>query len=246
MPTRRTATASAPQFLRVDKHLSKYTKALNQHLERPIQWGEEGAKHTKGLILVAEAQPAAEISVPNRVAQEHAARAPPVVPGSAAHALVDWWVSTIDSGAGASAEAEKSDAGSEPLPEVEGVSTTEKRRRVKQQEAARHQRAGDHYSLVVLAKAFDALKYNREIAEFEKAELHKNRLYFLDAALVKHEVSRLGSRSLKLAAAHARTQAAPLLVRALRTWCAVAKEMKAEADETDDELAVAHRLDRIL
>ena len=66
MPTRRSTTASAPQFLRVDKHLSKYTKALNQHLERPIQWGEEGAKHTKGLILVAEAQPAAEISVPNR------------------------------------------------------------------------------------------------------------------------------------------------------------------------------------
>ena len=110
MPTRQTASAQSPQFLRVDKHLSKYTKSLNQHLERPIQWGEAGKSHTRGLVLVDEAKPAAEVSVPNRVAQDHVDRDPQIAPGSAASALAGWWISTLDTTAVAS---EEPDAGSE-------------------------------------------------------------------------------------------------------------------------------------
>ena len=92
MPTRSKSSAGPPKFLRVDKYLSKYTKQLNKHLEQPIQWSEPGKTHTKGLVLVDESSPAAEVSVPNRVAQEHVDRNVQIAPGSAAASLVGWWM----------------------------------------------------------------------------------------------------------------------------------------------------------
>ena len=82
MPTRSSAPPSEPKFIRVDKSLSKYTKKLNKHQNRPIQWGEPGPAHTKGLILVGIGEPAVRVSVPNHIALEHAAREPALTPGS--------------------------------------------------------------------------------------------------------------------------------------------------------------------
>ena len=109
MPTRSKSSAGSPKFLRVDKYLSKYTKQLNKYLEQPIQWSEAGKTHTKGLVLVDESSPAAEVSVPNRVAQEHVDRDAQIAPGSAAASLVGWWLATLGATTGAHAEPESSD-----------------------------------------------------------------------------------------------------------------------------------------
>ena len=87
---------------------------------------------------------------------------------------------------------------------------------------------------MLFSKAFEALKSNRVSERREKAEALKNRLYLVEANLAKHEISRLGSRSLRLAAAHARRSAAPTLVLVMRAWHVTAKELK-ENPESDDE-----------
>ena len=234
MPTRSKSSAGPPKFLRVDKYLSKYTKQLNKYLEQPIQWSEPGKTHTKGLVLVDESSPAAEVSVPNRVAQEHVDRDAQIAPGSAAASLVGWWLATLGATTGADEEPESSDKDDDAASETEGVSSAQKEKRLKQLECRQWQRAADHASLVLFNKAFEALKNNRIRERREKAEALKNRLYLVEANLDKHEISRLGSRSLKLATAHARRSAAPRMVRGLRRWCATAKELK-ENPESDDE-----------
>ena len=234
MPTRSKPSAEPPKFLRVDKHLSKYTKQLNKYLEQPIQWSEPGKTHTKGLVLIDESSPAAEISVPNRIAQEHADRDAQIAPGSAAASLVGWWLSTLGAITGADEEPESSDKDGDAASADEGMSSAAKEKHLRQLACKKWQRAADHASLVLFNKAFEALKNNRIRERREKAEAHKNRLYLVEANLDKHEISRLGSRSLKLATAHARRSAAPRMVRGLRRWCATAKELK-ENPESDDE-----------
>ena len=234
MPTRSKPSAEPPKFLRVDKHLSKYTKQLNKYLEQPIQWSEPGKTHTKGLVLIDESSPAAEISVPNRIAQEHADRDAQIAPGSAAASLVGWWLSTLGAITGADEEPESSDKDGDAASADEGMSSAAKEKHLRQLACKKWQRAADHASLVLFNKAFEALKNNRIRERREKAEAHKNRLYLVEANLDKHEISRLGSRSLKRATAHARRSAAPRMVRGLRRWCATAKELK-ENPESDDE-----------
>ena len=234
MPTRSKSSAESPKFLRVDKHLSKYTKQLNKYLEQPIQWSAPGKTHTKGLVLIDESSPAAEISVPNRIAQEHADRDAQIAPGSAAASLVGWWLSTLGAITGADEEPESSDKDGDAASADEGMSSAAKEKHLRQLACKKWQRAADHASLVLFNKAFEALKNNRIRERREKAEAHKNRLYLVEANLDKHEISRLGSRSLKLATAHARRSAAPRMARGLRRWCATAKELK-ENPESDDE-----------
>jgi hypothetical protein len=226
MPTRSKSSAEPPKFLRVDKHLSKYTKQLNKYFEQPIQWSEPGKTHTKGLVLIDESSPAAEISVPNRIAQEHADRDAQIAPGSAAASLVGWWLSTLGAITGADEEPESSDKDGDAASADEGVSSAAKEKHLRQLACKKWQRAADHASLVLFSKAFEALKNNRIRERREKAEAHKIRLYLVEANLDKHEISRLGSRSLKLATAHARRSAAPRMARGLRRWCATAKELK--------------------
>ena len=73
MPTRSSAQPDVPRFIRIDKSLSKYTKKLNKHHNRAIQWGVPGPAHTKGVILVGIGEPAVTVSVPNHIAIEEAA-----------------------------------------------------------------------------------------------------------------------------------------------------------------------------
>ena len=168
MPTRSKSSAGPPKFLRVDKYLSKYTKQLNKYLEQPIQWSEPGKTHTKGLVLVDELSPAAEVSVPNRVAQEHVDRNVQIAPGSAAASLVGWWMSTLGTTTGAHKEPESIDEDDDAASD-EGVSSAAKEKRLKQLACRQWQRAADHASLVLLGKAFEALRSNRRIERREKA-----------------------------------------------------------------------------
>jgi hypothetical protein len=231
MPTRSSAPPSEPKFVRVDKSLSKYTKKLNKHQNRPIQWGEPGPAHTKGLILVGIGEPAVRVSVPNHIALEHAARDPAFTPGSEAAALVDAWEEAVRKGTW-SARLER--ASDEEDEEPETLSTAAARRSRMQHDVQQLQKAADHRSLVVLAKAFEGFAANAKSARRERAEELAGRLFALDAALVKHETSRLGTRSLKQAAAHAREKAAPLLCAVLRAWRSIAETCKDEVESDDD------------
>ena len=219
------------EFLRVDKQLSKYTTSLNKYLGFAVQWGPQGEAHTKGLVLMGDGLPAAEIKVPNRVAQDHAARDPRIEPGTDEASLVTQWEAALRGGS----RGLKQSADETLVDPPDAPSLSAAKRRLTQTKIQQLQSAADHYSYGILAKAFDALKQNAEGARLQRKKDLEVMNSLLGAELTKWETSARGKRMLIKARVYARANALPLIRAVLHAWLKISENLKNEG-ASDEEM----------